>query len=41
VDYPGRSRNLDFVPDPAIVLTGSQEIALMEDERRRSGRFTG
>jgi polyphosphate kinase 2 len=41
VEYAGRSRELDFEPDPEIVLTGSQEIALMEEERNRSGRFTG
>jgi polyphosphate kinase 2 len=41
VEYAGRSEELDFVPDPEIVLTGSQEIGLMEEERNRSGRFTG
>jgi hypothetical protein len=29
------------VPDPEIVLSGAQELALMEAERIRLGRFTG
>jgi polyphosphate kinase len=41
VDYEGRARDLDFVPDPEIVLSGPQEIALMEAQRIHSGRFTG
>jgi polyphosphate kinase len=40
VDYENRSTELDFRPDPEIVLSGAQEIALMEAERRHSGRFT-
>jgi polyphosphate kinase 2 (PPK2 family) len=39
VDYKERSSELDFAPDPAIVLSGADEIALMEAERRRNGRF--
>jgi polyphosphate kinase 2 len=40
VDYKGRDLDLDFTPDPRIVLSGAEELALMDDERRRSGRFT-
>ncbi|MBP6729493.1 MAG: polyphosphate kinase 2 [Microthrixaceae bacterium] len=39
VPYEGRSESLDFVPDPAIVVSGPQELALMEADRIRSGRF--
>jgi hypothetical protein len=40
VDYKDRNTELDFTPDPTIVLSGAEETALMEAERRRSGRFT-
>ncbi|MCB0973056.1 MAG: polyphosphate kinase 2 [Actinobacteria bacterium] len=40
VDYEGRSRDLDFVPDPEIVVHGAQEQVLMEAERIRLGRFS-
>ncbi len=39
VDYDDRSPDLDFLPDHEIVLSGAEEIALMEDERRHSGHF--
>jgi polyphosphate kinase 2 len=39
VDYADRSRDLDFSTDPAVVLSGAEEIALMEAERVHSGRF--
>jgi polyphosphate kinase 2 len=38
-DYPDRDSDLDLVPDPEILLHASHEIALMEAERRRSGKF--
>jgi polyphosphate kinase 2 len=41
VDYKDRSTGLDFTPDPAIVLPGAVEVALMEAERRQLGRFAG
>jgi hypothetical protein len=41
VDYKDRSSELDFAPDPTIVVSGADEIALMEAERRRNGRFAG
>jgi polyphosphate kinase 2 len=41
VDYKDRDRELDFTPDPEIVVPGRDEIALMEAQRLRSGTFTG
>jgi polyphosphate kinase 2 len=40
VDYKDRNGDLDFEPDGKVVLSGTQEIALMEAERSRSGSFT-
>jgi polyphosphate kinase 2 len=40
VPYEGRDLSLDFVPDPEIVLSAAQELALMESERIRSGKFS-
>ena len=40
VDYAGRNPDIDFVPDPDVVVPAAQEIVLMEAERIRSGRFT-
>ena len=39
VDYADRSLDLDFVPDPKIVISGSRELELMEAERTRGGKF--
>jgi len=41
VPYEGRSSEVDFVPDPDIVVTGANELSLMEAERIRSGKFAG
>ena len=41
VPYSGRADDVDFVPDPEIVIPGAQELALMEADRIRSGKFTG
>ena len=41
VDYKDRATDLDFTPDPRIVVAGADEMALMRDERRISGKFTG
>jgi polyphosphate kinase 2 len=41
VDYKERNPDLDFTPDPRIVVPGREEIAMMQAEFRRSGRFTG
>ena len=40
VDYANRSSDLNFAPDSDIVLSGSDEIAVMEAEREYTGRFT-
>ena len=40
VDYDDRNLDIDFVPDPTIVVSGSHEVELMEAERIRGGRFT-
>ena len=41
VPYPGRAEDVDLVPDPEIVIPAAQELALMEADRIRSGKFTG
>ena len=41
VPYEGRDRSLDYVPDPAVVISGAREIELMRAERMRSGKFVG
>ena len=41
VDYDGRVVDLDWVPDRRVVVSGPEEIALMEAERIRKGRFSG
>ena len=41
VPYQDRAADVDFVPDPDIVLPGAHELALMEAERIRNGKFTG
>ena len=40
VPYGGRAIDVDFVPDPGIVIPGAQELALMDADRIRSGKFT-
>lgn len=40
VDYADRNTELDFEPDHDVVLSGAQEIALMEAERARNGSFS-
>jgi len=39
VDYDGRNKDLSFVPDDEIVVSGAREIELMEVERIKSGKF--
>ena len=41
VDYKDRDPDLDFTPDPRIVVAGADELAMMRAERTRSGKFTG
>ena len=40
VDYEGRDRGLNFVPDPKLVNSGAREVELMEAERIRRGKFS-
>lgn len=40
VDYEDRDLSIDFVPDPAIVVSGAHEVELMDAEHVRKGRFT-
>jgi len=37
--YRGRSRSLDFEPDPSIVIPGDRELKLMKAQRKKHGRF--
>lgn len=40
VPYEGRNPDLDFTPDPSIVVSGAREIELMEADFLRHGRFS-
>ena len=40
VPYKGRDTDLDFVPDPKVVISGAREIEIMRADRLRSGKFT-
>jgi len=37
--YNGRSRTLDFEPDPAIIIPGDKELKIMEQQRKKYGKF--
>ncbi len=37
--YRGRSRSLDFTPDPAIIIPGNRELKIMEKQRKKYGKF--
>jgi len=37
--YAERSTEVDFVPDPRIVVSGAHELELMEAERMTAGKF--
>ena len=39
VPYDRGDVNLDFVPDPEIVISGSRELEMMEAQRLRNGKF--
>jgi polyphosphate kinase len=41
VNYENRNTELDFVPDPTVVVSAAQEQATLEAERIRSGHFSG
>ncbi len=39
VPYDRMDPELDFVPDPEVVVSGSRELEMMEAERLKSGKF--
>ncbi|MCW8934934.1 MAG: polyphosphate kinase 2 [Gammaproteobacteria bacterium] len=39
VPYERDNQDLDFVPNPDIVISGSRELEMMEAQRLRSGKF--
>jgi len=39
IDYDNRNKELDFVPDEDIVVSGAREIEIMEVDRIKSGKF--
>jgi len=39
VPYPDRNPELDFTPDPDVVVSGARELELMEAQRMQLGRF--
>ncbi len=39
IRYTGRSRTLDFTPNPEVVISGDRELRLMEKQKRKHGRF--
>ena len=41
VNYEGRDSDIDFIPDPDVVISGSREIERMEADRIRTGKFSG
>lgn len=41
VNYVGRDPDLDFKPDPEIVISGEDELKRMDEERDRLGRPVG
>ena len=41
VPYERFDKELDFVPDPEIVISGARELEIMEAQAIREGRFTG
>ena len=40
VPYERGNKDIDYVPNPDIVISGSREVEQMEAERIRSGKFT-
>jgi len=38
VPYKGRTRALDFTPDPAIVIPGDKELRMMKKQQKKYGR---
>jgi polyphosphate kinase 2 len=40
VDYEGRNAELDFVPDPKVVVSAAAELERLDAERIRNGQFS-
>ena len=40
VPYERGNQEIDYVPDPEIVISGAREVEMMEAERIKSGKFT-
>jgi hypothetical protein len=38
VDYEGRDPDLDYTPDPTVVISGEDELDRMDKEREELGR---
>ncbi|MEJ2622428.1 MAG: polyphosphate kinase 2 [Candidatus Thiodiazotropha sp.] len=41
VPYERLNVDLDFVPDPSVVISGSRELELMDAQRLQQGKFVG
>ncbi len=39
IKYNGRSRTLDFEPNPDIVIRGDRELKIMQKQKRKHGKF--
>jgi len=39
IKYTGRSRTLDFTPNPDIVIPGDRELKIMQKQKRKHGKF--
>jgi len=39
IKYSGRSRTLDFTPNPEIVIRGDRELKIMQKQKRKHGKF--
>ena len=39
IKYAGRSRTLDFEPNPAVVIPGDRELKIMQKQKRKHGKF--
>jgi polyphosphate kinase 2 len=39
IKYTGRSRTLDFTPNPDIVIRGDRELKIMQKQKRKHGKF--
>ena len=39
--YLGRSRTIDFKPDPSVVIPGDAELKIMKSQRKKHGHFLG